>query len=98
MPESQSGTSAEAPGMDARKARGGTERTVAANGSAAGAGKPGFFNPDGRAGEFFYWMLYCLGAILLGMFFRLRVTGANVVPRKGPFLLIANHQSFLDPP
>jgi 1-acyl-sn-glycerol-3-phosphate acyltransferase len=43
--------------------------------------------------EFAYWVTgiaYTLG-------FSLRVAGGRNVPRRGPALLIANHQSFLDP-
>lgn len=35
---------------------------------------------------------------LFGVYFRLRVYGAGLVPREGPFILAANHASFLDPP
>ena len=36
----------------------------------------------------FYWVGWC---------YRLRAWGATQVPRHGPVLLVANHQSFLDP-
>jgi 1-acyl-sn-glycerol-3-phosphate acyltransferase len=44
--------------------------------------------------EFLYWAFYFL--LLIG--FSFRVAGRRNVPRRGPALLIANHQSFLDPP
>ena len=44
--------------------------------------------------EVLYWAVYFL--LLIG--FSLRAAGRRNVPRRGPALLIANHQSFLDPP
>jgi len=43
--------------------------------------------------EFMYWKT--LTVATLG--FSLRISGRRNVPRRGPALLIANHQSFLDP-
>src|SRR5437879_5536842 len=43
--------------------------------------------------EFAYWMTMAI--FTLG--FSLRTSGRNRIPRRGPVLLIANHQSFLDP-
>jgi 1-acyl-sn-glycerol-3-phosphate acyltransferase len=43
--------------------------------------------------EFMYWKTLTIAT--LG--FSLRVSGRRNVPRRGPALLIANHQSFLDP-
>jgi 1-acyl-sn-glycerol-3-phosphate acyltransferase len=52
-----------------------------------------------------YWLSYLwyelafwlsLAGMLLG--FSLRIRGRRHIPRTGPVLLIANHQSFLDPP
>ncbi|MEZ5116524.1 MAG: lysophospholipid acyltransferase family protein [Candidatus Nanopelagicales bacterium] len=37
-----------------------------------------------------------LGSLLLRSAYRLRVTGAHLVPRRGPLLLVANHTSDLD--
>ncbi len=37
-------------------------------------------------------------ALLMRIFFRLRVSGKDKLPRKGPFILSPNHQSFLDGP
>jgi len=31
------------------------------------------------------------------LFFRLRVYGRESIPKKGPFILVSNHQSYLDP-
>lgn len=36
--------------------------------------------------------------ILFAIFYRARVIGAEKVPKSGPLLLVANHQSYLDPP
>jgi 1-acyl-sn-glycerol-3-phosphate acyltransferase len=48
------------------------------------------------------WLLYEIGyrlsAAVLWLFFSLRVAGRKNVPRHGPVLLVANHESFLDPP
>jgi 1-acyl-sn-glycerol-3-phosphate acyltransferase len=92
---------AEQTGVAARKEGVGAERPVAASkGNKAAARKyhDPFFSPAGPIGRLLYESLYALGSILLGMLFPTRVTGANVVPRNGPFLLIANHGSYLDPP
>jgi long-chain acyl-CoA synthetase len=37
-------------------------------------------------------------ALFIRIFFRLRVSGKDKLPRKGPFILSPNHQSFLDGP
>ncbi|MBQ6826783.1 MAG: 1-acyl-sn-glycerol-3-phosphate acyltransferase, partial [Thermoguttaceae bacterium] len=46
------------------------------------------------------WYHFCQGCLYLGLkiFFRIKYTNAKHVPRSGPTLLVANHQSFLDPP
>lgn len=46
------------------------------------------------------WYAFSKFWIRLGLMlaFRVRYTGVNNVPMEGPVLLIANHQSFLDPP
>lgn len=44
--------------------------------------------------EFSYWVT----AFVLSVFFGLRTTGTRNVPKRGAVLLVANHQSFLDPP
>jgi 1-acyl-sn-glycerol-3-phosphate acyltransferase len=38
-----------------------------------------------------YWVLFKL-------FYRLRITGAEQVPKTGPLVVVANHTSYLDPP
>lgn len=47
-------------------------------------------------------MLFFLGKsffkIIFKVFFRLRIIGGENVPGKGPLLVCANHQSFIDPP
>ena len=44
-----------------------------------------------------YRMLFVLTSMLLGIVFPVRVSGSRNVPRTGPLLILANHQSFLDP-
>jgi 1-acyl-sn-glycerol-3-phosphate acyltransferase len=46
-----------------------------------------FFEFCRRACQFVLWLLY-----------RVRVSGRENIPRTGPVLIVANHQSFLDPP
>jgi 1-acyl-sn-glycerol-3-phosphate acyltransferase len=41
--------------------------------------------------------VYLLSAVGMPLGFSLRVEGGQSIPRRGPALLIANHQSFLDP-
>jgi 1-acyl-sn-glycerol-3-phosphate acyltransferase len=51
---------------------------------------------DGLATGWFHFAQFLLGLpMLLG--FRLRIEGRRHIPRHGPALLIANHQSLLDP-
>lgn len=45
----------------------------------------------------FYECIYFLSAFAMVLGFSLRIRGSRHVPRTGPVLLIANHQSFLDP-
>ncbi len=44
-----------------------------------------------------YWVVKSSAALLIRLLFGLHVQGVEHVPRSGPFLLVANHQSFLDP-
>lgn len=45
-----------------------------------------------------YWMFYWLVRITLSLYFRIRVSGLENVPRQGAALVIANHRSGFDPP
>ncbi len=47
-----------------------------------------------------FWYHFCQGALYVGLklFFRIKYANAKRVPSAGPTLLVANHQSFLDPP
>jgi 1-acyl-sn-glycerol-3-phosphate acyltransferase len=54
--------------------------------------------PTGLLGKAFYGFFYFLASVIMAMLFPVRVTGANCVPKSGGFLLVANHESFLDPP
>ena len=44
-----------------------------------------------------YWVVKSSAALLIRLFFGLRVRGVEHLPRSGPFLLVANHVSFFDP-
>lgn len=45
----------------------------------------------------FYSFTHLLTAFTMGILFPVRATGTRCVPRTGPLLIVANHQSFLDP-
>lgn len=45
-----------------------------------------------------YGFFHYLAAVIYGMFFRGEVAGLDHLPRRGSFLIAANHISFLDPP
>jgi len=54
-----------------------------------------------RTSKVFTLMWFVLGkiaAVFLRIFFDLRVTGKDKLPKNGPFILSPNHQSFLDGP
>jgi 1-acyl-sn-glycerol-3-phosphate acyltransferase len=44
-----------------------------------------------------YWFVRWTCRLFCLLFFRMRTYGRENVPKKGPFLLISNHQSYLDP-
>lgn len=44
-----------------------------------------------------FWVARVICQIFCISFFRVRSTGRDHIPRKGAFVLISNHQSFLDP-
>jgi len=47
----------------------------------------------------FAWFVFGKGVgLFMRVFFKLRVSGKEKLPRKGPFILSPNHQSFLDGP
>ena len=45
----------------------------------------------------FYRSMRVLTWLLLKVFFRFRVTGKELIPAEGPLVVVANHESFLDP-
>jgi len=47
---------------------------------------------------FLYFLAKVLCFIFFKGFFRTEVTGQENIPKSGPFILAANHTSFLDPP
>lgn len=44
-----------------------------------------------------FWYARWICKVFCILFFRLRTYGRDNVPDKGPFILVSNHQSFLDP-
>lgn len=44
-----------------------------------------------------FWLARWLCRLFCLLFFRMRTYGRENIPRKGPFVLISNHQSYLDP-
>lgn len=52
---------------------------------------------QGALSYLWYEAAYWISAVGMGFGFSLRAEGGRHVPRTGPALLIANHQSFLDP-
>ncbi len=53
---------------------------------------------DAERVPLFYWIVLLALWIWLKLFFRLRVTGREHVPRIGGCVIAANHASYLDPP
>jgi len=47
--------------------------------------------------KLWYWLARWACRLFCILFFRFRVFGKENVPRKGPLLLVSNHQSYLDP-
>ncbi len=46
----------------------------------------------------FYWFAWWVVQVVMLLAFRLRTHHVGRIPRQGPVLLVANHQSHLDPP
>ncbi|MCK5306037.1 MAG: 1-acyl-sn-glycerol-3-phosphate acyltransferase [Candidatus Omnitrophica bacterium] len=44
-----------------------------------------------------YWFSRAIFTVLFKLFFRIRVLGAENIPAAGPFIVAANHVSYLDP-
>lgn len=51
----------------------------------------------GRIGKIFVKLIKLVVLVLLRLCFRLKITGVEKIPDRGPFLVCPNHQSFLDP-
>jgi long-chain acyl-CoA synthetase len=58
----------------------------------------GIRNERGLAGRILARLLYWVNSLLMRAVFRLRVIGADRLPSRGPFVLVANHASDLDAP
>ncbi len=48
-------------------------------------------------GKAIYWMIFSFFFIVFKLFYGLKVTGKENIPDNGPFMIISNHQHFLDP-
>ncbi|MDT8302000.1 MAG: lysophospholipid acyltransferase family protein [Sedimentisphaerales bacterium] len=44
-----------------------------------------------------YWLARWICRVFCLLFFRVRTYGRDNIPRKGPFIIVSNHQSYLDP-
>ena len=56
-----------------------------------------WLRPPGAALAALGMVLYALNWTLMRLVFRLRVAGAESLPQRGPYVLVANHASDLDP-
>lgn len=54
-------------------------------------------HPSALGPHLWYALLWCVCWVVSEVWFRYRYTGRACVPAKGPVLLVANHQSYLDP-
>ncbi|HUW21078.1 MAG TPA: 1-acyl-sn-glycerol-3-phosphate acyltransferase, partial [Candidatus Bathyarchaeia archaeon] len=45
----------------------------------------------------FYIIAKCICWIIFKLIFRQKVTGQQNIPQDGPFIIVANHSSLLDP-
>jgi 1-acyl-sn-glycerol-3-phosphate acyltransferase len=50
-----------------------------------------------RINRKWYWLARWMCRVFAATFFRWRLYGLENIPKEGPFLLVSNHQSFLDP-
>jgi 1-acyl-sn-glycerol-3-phosphate acyltransferase len=47
--------------------------------------------------ERWFWFGRWVCRVFVMLFFRIRTYGRDNIPQKGPFIIVSNHQSFLDP-
>jgi len=52
---------------------------------------------EGKLRAKWYWFARWICRVFCILFFRVRTYGQDNIPRKGPFIIVSNHQSFLDP-
>lgn len=57
-----------------------------------------WLHPNGPGLTLLGLVFYGVNWLVMHLFFRLRATGGEHIPRHGPFVLVANHVSDLDPP
>lgn len=86
----------EAPAGDA-SATGALEPTAAARAQVAADARR-WLAPTGAGTRALGAMLAGLNRLLVRTLFRLRMEGSENLPKAGPFILVANHASDLDPP
>lgn len=56
------------------------------------------FRVEDRRSHLRYWVCWVIVWSFFHLFFRLRVTGREHIPTKGPLIIASNHISLLDPP
>ncbi len=53
--------------------------------------------PENRMVKFLPQLVWIMGMIILRYWYRIKVTGTENIPHQRPFIVVANHESYLDP-